>query len=51
MEAMQGAVKKLTRIYQKAGMPERFRGTFYDEPHSFKPYMQEETFEWLDRWL
>jgi hypothetical protein len=51
MEAMQGAVNKLTRIYQKAGIRERFRGTFYDEPHSFKPDMQEETFEWLDRWL
>jgi hypothetical protein len=35
----------------KAGLPERFRGTFYDEPHSFKPPMQEEAFDWLDRWL
>jgi dienelactone hydrolase len=48
---MQGAVDKLTRIYTKAGIPERFRGTFYDEPHSFKPPMQDEAFDWLDRWL
>lgn len=51
LAAMQAAVDKLARIYAKAGLPERFRGTFYDEPHSFKPHMQEETFAWLDRWL
>lgn len=51
MAGMQGAVDKLTRIYAKAGMPERFRGTFYDDTHSFRPAMQEEAFDWLDRWL
>ncbi|MGH7958849.1 MAG: alpha/beta hydrolase family protein [Opitutaceae bacterium] len=51
LEAMKGAVDQLTRIYAKAGIPERFRGTFHDEPHSFKPHMQDETFDWLDRWL
>lgn len=51
LPAMQAAVDKLTRVYAKAGIPERFRGTFYDEPHSFKPHMQDETFAWLDRWL
>ena len=48
---MQGAVDKLTRLYAKAGIPGRFRGTFYDDTHSFRPAMQEETFAWLDRWL
>lgn len=51
MAGMQGAVDKLTQIYAKAGLPEKFRGTFYDEPHCFKPYMQDETFAWFDRWL
>lgn len=51
LEAMQGAVDKLDRIYAKAGVPERFRGTFYDEPHVFKPHMQDEAFAWFDRWL
>jgi dienelactone hydrolase len=51
LEAMQGAVDRLTQIYAKAGIPERFRGTFHDEPHSFKPHMQDEAFEWLERWL
>lgn len=51
LAAMESAVEKLARIYAKAGIPARFRGTFYDEPHSFKPPMQEEAFAWLDRWL
>lgn len=51
LAAMQGAVDQLTRIYAKAGIPERFRGTFYDSPHVFQPPMQEETFDWLERWL
>jgi hypothetical protein len=49
--AMAKAVDKLRRIYAKAGIPERFRGTFHDEPHSFRPAMQDEAVEWLERWL
>jgi dienelactone hydrolase len=51
LTGMQGAVDKLARIYAKAGLATRFRGTFYDEPHSFKPHMQDEAFEWLEKWL
>ena len=51
LEAMQGAVRRLTQVYAKAGIPERFRGTFYDKPHVFHPDMQEEAFAWFDRWL
>jgi dienelactone hydrolase len=51
LAAMQGAVEQLAKIYTKAGVPERFRGTFYDEPHVYKPHMQDETFDWFDRWL
>lgn len=29
----------------------RFRGAFYDEPHSFSPRMREDAFEWLRRSL
>jgi len=28
LSGMQASVEKLTRIYAKAGLPERFRGTF-----------------------
>lgn len=51
LAAMQGAVDRLAKVYAKAGIPERFRGTFYDKPHVFHPDMQEETFDWFDRWL
>jgi dienelactone hydrolase len=51
MAAMKAAVDKLARIYAKAGQPERFRGTFHDAPHSFRPPMQDEAFGWLDHWL
>ncbi|MBK9169400.1 MAG: hypothetical protein IPM24_18320 [Bryobacterales bacterium] len=51
IEAMRAATDKLTRIYQAAHLPERFRGTFYDVPHSFTPEMQDEAFEWIARWI
>lgn len=51
MSGMSGAVEKLQHIYAKAGISERFHGSFYDVPHSFLPDMQDEAFSWLDRWL
>ena len=44
MSGMKGAADKLARIYAKAGIPDRFRATFYDVPHSFRPEMQDEAF-------
>jgi dienelactone hydrolase len=51
VEAMQGALTRLERIYAKAGIKERFKGSLHDVPHSFLPEMQAEAFEWLERWL
>lgn len=51
MSAMQGAIAKLEKIYKKAGVPDRFRGTFHDVPHSFTPPMQEEAFAWIEKWI
>ena len=51
LSAMKSAVSKLEQIYAKAGIKDRFRGTFYDVPHSFRPDMQEEAFAWLEKWL
>ena len=48
---MKGSVEKLEKVYRKAGIPERFKGSFYDVPHSFTPQMQEEAFAWFDKWL
>jgi dienelactone hydrolase len=51
MSAMKSSVAKLERIYAKAGLKDRFRGSFYDVPHSFRPNMQDEAFAWLQKWL
>jgi hypothetical protein len=51
LEAMKGAVDRLTQVYAKAGVSERSRGTFYDKPHVFHADMQEEAFTWFDQWL
>lgn len=51
LSGMESAVEHLQRTYAKAGLAEKFRGTFYDVPHSFRPEMQDEAFEWMDRWL
>jgi dienelactone hydrolase len=51
LAGMQESDQKLTRIYSKAGVSDRYQGRFYDLPHVFSRKMQEEAFEWLDRWL
>jgi hypothetical protein len=48
---MRGAVEKLERVYARAGVPDRFRGTLHDAPHSFPQPLQAEAFAWLERWL
>ena len=51
LAALKAATSKLERIYAKAGHRDRFQSTFHDEPHSFRPAMQDQAFAWLDRWL
>jgi dienelactone hydrolase len=51
VEGMKESVKKIAAIYAKAGAQSRFEGRFYDQPHIFGVKMQEEAFDWLDRWL
>jgi dienelactone hydrolase len=50
-EGMKEAVAKIAAIYRKAGAATNFEGRFYDRPHIFSVKMQEEAFEWMDRWL
>ena len=51
MEGMKEAVTKLGAIYAKAGATDKFLSRFYDRPHIFGLDMQEDAFDWLDRWL
>lgn len=48
---VQSCFDKLASCYRKAGVPERFRGSWYDTPHEFNVDMQTEAWQWLDRWL
>lgn len=50
-EGMKESVKKIEAIYKRAGAEASFAGRFYDQPHLFSVKMQEDAFDWLDRWL
>lgn len=45
------AFDRIGAAYAKAGVAERFTGRMFDVPHQFNLSMQEEAFDWLDRWL
>ncbi len=51
LESMREAVEKLKKIYARAGVPELFKGKFYDQPHRFSTEMQEDAFRWFDTHL
>jgi len=51
LSGMQATCERVAAIYAKAGLSERFACHFYDVPHQFNAQMQDEAFDWLDRWL
>ncbi len=50
-EEMRQADKILGEVYKKAGADDRYKCSFYPGPHKFDKKMQEEAFDWFDRWL
>ena len=48
---MRAADEILREIYSKAKSPEKYRCSFYPGEHKFDLKMQEEAFDWFDRWL
>jgi len=48
---MRAAESILKTIYQKAGMPDRYHCSYYPGPHKFDRRMQDEAFDWFDKWL
>lgn len=48
---MKEADNILRKIYEKAGVPDRYKCSFYPGEHKFDAKMQAEAFEWFDRWL
>jgi hypothetical protein len=51
LDGVRDCFDKLRACYQKAGVPDRFRGSLYDTPHEFNAEMQIEAWEWLKRWV
>lgn len=48
---MKESVDKIAKVYDKAGVKDKFTGRFYDVPHMFTRGMQDEAFDWLDKQL
>lgn len=51
LTGMQESIRRIGDLYASAGVPDRFSGRFYDEPHRWTRAMQDEAFDWLDRQL
>ncbi len=51
LEGMKRAEAILGEVYKKAGAADRFACSYYPGPHKFDRDMQEEAFDWFDRWL
>ncbi len=51
IEGMKDADRILGEVYRKAGVAEGYRCSFYAGEHKFDKNMQEEAFDWFDRWL
>jgi len=41
----------LKELYAKAGAGDHYKGSFYPGLHKFDAQMQQEAFDWFDRWL
>lgn len=48
---MERADRILAEVYRKAGAADRYQAKFYPGPHKFDRQMQEDAFQWFDRWL
>ncbi|EON76622.1 hypothetical protein ADIS_3072 [Lunatimonas lonarensis] len=51
MPEMERADRILAEVYAKAGASDRYKCSFYPGPHKFDKPMQEEAFDWFDKWL
>jgi dienelactone hydrolase len=45
------ADQQLSRIYARMGAPHAYQGRFYPGPHKFDLPMQNDAFDWFQRWL
>ena len=48
---MQRADRIMAEVFAKAKASDRYRCSFHPGPHKFDQPMQDEAFEWMDKWL
>jgi hypothetical protein len=48
---METAISKIQAVYADLKHSERFTSRFYDVPHEFNIGMQQDAFQWLEKWL
>lgn len=48
---MKRAEEILKQVYKKANAEDRFKCSYYPGPHKFDAAMQQEAFNWFDKWL
>lgn len=51
LDEMKNADGILSAIFEKAEASDRYKCSFHPGPHKFDLAMQQEAFEWVDRWL
>ncbi|EPR67292.1 dienelactone hydrolase family protein [Cyclobacterium qasimii] len=51
LDEMQEADKILSAVFDKAGAGDKYNCTFYPGGHQFNKKMQEDAFDWFDKWL
>lgn len=51
MPEMKKADEILKEVFGKASAGDRYTGKFYPGPHKFDTEMQQDAFDWFDRWL
>lgn len=51
MPEMERADRILAEVYAKAGAKDKYKCSYYPGPHKFDKPMQDEAFDWFDRWL
>lgn len=51
LDEMKAADKILFDVYTKANAADKYKCSFYPGPHKFDKAMQQEAFDWFDKWL
>jgi dienelactone hydrolase len=51
IDEMKRADKIISEVYNKAKALDKYKCSYYPGPHKFDKAMQQEAFDWFDRWL